>query len=57
MNGPRVSKNCLSENNNYLDECLDKILFSIRIQKQKSTKLSPFFLLFNKTPKVPVELL
>ena len=59
MNGQivmRLSKNCVNENKNDWDECLDKILFPIRIQKQKSTKLSPFFLLFNRNAKVPVEL-
>ena len=60
MNGQRVmrlSKNCVNENKNDWDECLDQILFSIRIQKQKSTKFSPFFLLFNRNAKAPVELL
>ena len=59
MNGQivmRLNKNCVNENKNDWDECLDKILFSIRIQKQKSTKFSPFFLLFNRNAKVPVEL-
>ena len=48
MNGQivmRLSKKCVNKNKNDWDECLDKILFSIRIQKQKSTKFSPFFLL------------
>ena len=47
----------MNENKNDLDECLDKILSSIRIQKQKSTKWSPIFLLFNRNAKVPIELL
>ena len=60
MNGQivmRLSINCVNENKNDWDECLDKILFSISFQKQKSTKLSPFFLLFNRNVKAPVELL
>ena len=60
MNGQivmRLRKNYVNENKNDWDECLDKILFSIRIQKQKITKLSQFFLLFNRNAKVPVELL
>ena len=47
----------MNENKNDLDECLDKILSSIRIQKQKSTKWSPIFLLFNRNAKVSIELL
>ena len=46
MNGQivmRLSKNCVNENKNDWDECLDKILFSIRIQKQKSPKFHHFF--------------
>ena len=53
----RLSKHCVNENKNDWDECLDKILFSIRIQKQKSTKCSPFFLLYNRNEKVTVDLL
>ena len=41
----------MNENKNDLDECLDKILFSIRFQKQKSTKLSPFFYYLIEIPK------
>ena len=42
----RLSKNGVNENKNDWDECLDKILFSIRIQKQKSKKFSPFLNFF-----------
>ncbi|KAK3916962.1 Sentrin-specific protease 1, partial [Frankliniella fusca] len=35
---------------------LDAILFSIRIQKQKSTGYSPFFLLFGQEPVLPIDM-
>ena len=53
----RLSNNCVNENKNDWDECLDKMLFSIRNQKQKSLKFALFFLLFNRHAKVPVEIL
>ena len=47
----------MNEKKNAWDECLDTILFSISIQKQKSSTFSPFFLLFNRNAKMQVELL
>ena len=59
MNGQivmRLSKNCVNENKNDWDECLDKILFPLEF-KTKKYEIFTIYLLFNRNAKVPVELL
>lgn len=38
------------------DEVLDGILFAYRKCGHKSTKASPFFVMFNRKPRLPIEL-
>ena len=41
----RLSKHYVNENMNDWDECLDKILFSIRIQNKKVRNFQNFFII------------
>ena len=43
-----------SEQNSW-DQCLDAILFSYRVSCQDSTKYSPFFLVYGRHPRLPIE--
>lgn len=40
---------------NNWDEHLESVAFSIRTQRQASTKFTPFFLMFNRRPRLPLE--
>ena len=37
------------------DELLDPILFSYRVTKQASTKYSPFYMMFGREPRLPID--
>ncbi len=39
------------------DNYLDSVLFAYRTSKQASTKFSPFVLLYDREPRLPVDLL
>lgn len=52
----RLSK-LVNEHQNNWDQFLEDIAFSIRTQKQGSTKYSPFFLMFGRHPRTPVEVI
>ena len=43
------------ERQNDWDECIDPILFAIRTSVQESTKHSPFFLMYGREVKLPLE--
>ena len=43
-----------SEQNSW-DEYLDAILFSYRVSCQDSTKYSPFYLVYGRHPRLPIE--
>ena len=43
------------ERQNDWDECIDPILFAIRTSVQESTKHSPFFLMYGREAKLPLE--
>ena len=45
----------VNENQNNWDDFLEDIAFSIRTQKQGSTKFTPFFLMFGRHPRTPCE--
>ena len=45
----------VNDHQNDWDEYLEQVAFSIRVQKQGSTKYSPFFLMFGRHPKTPME--
>ena len=45
----------VNENQNNWDEFLEEVAFSIRTQKQGSTKFSPFFLMFGRHARSPME--
>ena len=37
------------------DEYLEAVAFSIRTQKQGSTRFTPFYLMYNREPRLPIE--
>ena len=45
----------VNEHQDDWDEYLEEIAFSIRTQKQASTKYSPFFLMFGRHARSPME--
>ena len=45
----------INEHHNNWDELLEEVAFSMRTQKQGSTKFSPFFLMFGRHPRTPIE--
>ena len=51
--------NCLvskiNESQNDWDDKLDAILFSYRVSRQASTKYSPYFLMFGRHPRLPID--
>ena len=51
--------NCLvskiNESQNDWDDKLDAILFSYRVSRQASTKYSPYFLMFGRHPRPPID--
>ena len=50
----RLSK-LVSDQQNDWDQYLEQVAFSIRAQKQCSTKHTPFFLMFDRNPRSPLE--
>lgn len=50
----RLSKLSDADGKNW-DEFVDEVAFSIRTQRQASTKYSPFFLMFGRVPRMPLE--
>lgn len=50
----RLSK-LTSDTQDDWDEYLEEVAFSLRTQKQKTTKYSPFFLMFGRAPRTPLE--
>lgn len=46
----------VEENQNEWDKFLDSVLFAYRTSKQCSTKFSPFFLMYGREPRLPVDL-
>ena len=47
----------INDNQNEWDKFLDSVLFAYRTSKQASTKFSPFFLLYGREPRLPVDLI
>ena len=47
----------VNDNQNEWDKFLDSVLFAYRTSKQASTKFSPFFLLYGREPRLPVDLI
>lgn len=47
----------VDDNTNEWDKFIDSVLFSYRTSKQDSTKYSPFFIMYGRTPRLPVDLL
>ena len=47
----------VNENENQCDKFLDSVLFAYRTSRQASTKYSPFFLMFGREPKLPIDLI
>ena len=47
----------VNDNQNEWDKFLDSVLFVYRMSKQASTKFSPFFLLYGREPRLPVDLI
>ena len=45
----------INEDQTDWDEKLDPILFSYRVSKQASTKYSPYFLMFGRHPRLPID--
>ena len=47
----------VEENESEWDKFLDSVLFAYRTSKQASTKYSPFFLMYGREPRLPVDLI
>ena len=47
----------VDNNTNEWEKYIDSVLFSYRTSKQDSTKYSPFFIMYGRTPRLPVDLL
>lgn len=45
----------VEENQNEWEKYLDPVLFAYRTSKQASTKYSPFFLLYGREPRLPID--
>ena len=45
----------INEHQNNWDQFLEEVAFSMRTQNQGSTKFSPFFLMFGRHPRTPIE--
>ena len=46
----------IEENQSEWDKLFDSVLFAYRTSKQASTQFSPFFLLYGREPRLPIEL-
>ena len=53
----RAIMKMVEENQNEWDKFLDSDLFAYCTSKQSSTKFSPFFLMYGRKPRVPVDIL
>ena len=47
----------IEDNQNEWDEYLDSVIFVYRTSKQASTRFSPFFLLYGREPRLPIDLI
>lgn len=47
----------VKEKENEWENYLDSVLFAYRTSKQASTKFSPFFLLYGREPRLPMDLI
>ena len=47
----------VNKNKNQWDKFLDSVLFAYRTSRQASTKYSPFFLMFGRELKLPIDLI
>ena len=47
----------VDDNENEWDNYLDSVLFAYRTSKQASTTFSPFFLLYGRKPRLPIDLI
>ena len=47
----------VKENENEWETYLESVLFAYRTSKQASTKYSPFYLLYGREPRLPVDLI
>lgn len=47
----------VDDNQSEWDKFLDSVLFAYRTSKQASTKFSPFFLLYGREPRLPIDLI
>ena len=47
----------VDENQSQWDKFLDSVLFACRTNKQSSTKYSPFFLMYGREPRLPIEIM
>ena len=45
----------VEENQNEWEKYLDPVLFAYRTSKQASTKYSPFFLMYGREPRLPID--
>ena len=50
----RLAKATNDQQNDW-DAYLEAVAFSIRTQKQRSTKFTPFYLMYNRKPRLPME--
>ena len=46
----------INKDHNHWDEKLDSILFGYRVAKQRSTGFSPFFMLYHRETRLPVDI-
>lgn len=46
----------INKKQNNWDECIDTALFSLRTERQTTTKFSPFEIMFNRQPVFPSEM-
>ena len=45
----------MNENHNNWDEKIDSILFSYRVAKHRSTGYSPFYLMYHREVRLPID--
>lgn len=47
----------VGENEDQWESYLESVLFAYRTSKQASTKYSPFFIMYGREPRLPVDLI
>ena len=47
----------VDENQNQWNKSLDSVLFAYRSSRQASTKYSPFYLMYNREPRLPIDVI